>query len=347
MNVIRQISRLRFNNIICSRSCPRSSIAYSISREKESISLKIRNLSTTSSITSNGPIKVDQSLNNLIIEWPNIKTRYSYIWLRDNCQCSECLHPDNKQRLHSSADVPLDIKPLSVTTTDNGITIVWDKLLRKQSDDELFHQSTYEFSFLKHYSSRNATISKRRNDLTQVVWDGALMKEKNIWVDCHEYMNSDKTLLAVLKQLWSYGLAFLYNVPTRDQEIVKIVTRIGSLKNTFYGPTWDVKSVPGAKNIAYTNLELGLHMDLLYTEAPPGLQFLHCLQNTVTGGQSIFADSLAAVYNLRQRHPQAYQLLKQTPLTFHYVNDGHHVHFNRPAIVEDLHNNTLTLHRRP
>ena len=76
-------------------------------------------------------------------------------------------------------------------------------------------------------------------------------------------MNSDKTLLAVLKQLWSYGLAFLYNVPTKDQEIVKIVTRIGSLKNTFYGPTWDVKSVPGAKNIAYTNLELGLHMDLL------------------------------------------------------------------------------------
>ncbi|CAG8613093.1 9351_t:CDS:2 [Paraglomus brasilianum] len=60
-------------------------------------------------------------------------------------------------------------------------------------------------------------FTKRRN--YQAVWDGALMEEKNICVDCHKYMNSDKALLAVLKQLWSYGLAFLYNGPSLNTSL--------------------------------------------------------------------------------------------------------------------------------
>jgi len=42
--------------------------------------------------------------------------------------------------------------------------------------------------------------------------------------------------------------------------------------------SFDVKSVPSPINIAYSNVALGLHMDLMYYESPPGLQLLHCVR---------------------------------------------------------------------
>lgn len=45
-----------------------------------------------------------------------------------------------------------------------------------------------------------------------------------------------------------------------------------------YSQTFDVKSIPNPINIAYSNVSLGFHMDLMYYESPPGLQLLHCLR---------------------------------------------------------------------
>ena len=49
----------------------------------------------------------------------------------------------------------------------------------------------------------------------------------------------------------------------REKTVSNIGTRIGALRNTFYGLTWDVKSKSGANNIAYTEQMLGMHQDLL------------------------------------------------------------------------------------
>ena len=78
----------------------------------------------------------------------------------------------------------------------------------------------------------------------------------------------------------------------RLRELANIM---GELRNTFYGLLWDVRSKAGARNIAYTNLDLGLHMDLLYFQNPPRFQFLHMLRNKVRGGASIFVDSFKVV----------------------------------------------------
>jgi hypothetical protein len=48
-----------------------------------------------------------------------------------------------------------------------------------------------------------------------------------------------------------------------DKQVEQVAGRIGPIRETFYGASWDVKSVPNAKNIAYTSLFLGFHMDLM------------------------------------------------------------------------------------
>ncbi|CAG8495376.1 18413_t:CDS:2 [Acaulospora morrowiae] len=310
--------------------------------------------------------------HSLVINWENStknNSKFNYIWLRDNCQCTECIHPDNKQKLFSSSEVPLDIKPIHVNVTSNEkdeetMEVVWNKSLSKlptlqsnissQPDsNEKIHKGIYPISFLKFYDSKFSTNQIRFNHMKPITWNRNSILKSNLWVDHYDYMNSDKGLLKALRQLWDYGLVVLKGVPVElngdnsNESIENVVKRIGTIRSTFYGRVFDVISARGAKNIAYTNLSLGLHMDLLYYEAPPGLQFLHCLINSENGGESIFSDSLMAVENFKSAYPEDFDILTKTALTFNYLNDGHHMHYNRPVIVVDEHNDTITVNHAP
>lgn len=74
-------------------------------------------------------------------------------------------------------------------------------------------------------------------------------------------------------------------------------------------------------------------MDLLYFESPPGLQFLHCIRNSVTGGSSLFADAFRAATAVRYASDNLFRSLCTFPVPFHYKNDGHHYHYTRPTVV--------------
>lgn len=76
-------------------------------------------------------------------------------------------------------------------------------------------------------------------------------------------------------------------------------------------------------------------MDLMYYNSPPGLQFLHCMRNSVKGGSSIFVDSFRAATLLRMHDKHAYHALTNTPVQFHYLNDNRHYYQSRPTIVPD------------
>ena len=41
---------------------------------------------------------------------------------------------------------------------------------------------------------------------------------------------------------------------------------------------FDVRVMPNPINAAYTSAQLQFHMDLMYYEAPPGIQLLHSIQ---------------------------------------------------------------------
>lgn len=84
-----------------------------------------------------------------------------------------------------------------------------------------------------------------------------------------------------------------------------------------------------------------------YFESPPGLQFLHCLENTVKGGESLFLDIYQAVELLRQTDNKAYRTLTQVPVTFHYVNNGHRMRHRRPTIIDSSFNEPLQVFYAP
>ena len=136
------------------------------------------------------------------------------------------------------------------------------------------------------------------------------------------------------------GFAFVTRLPTdttateegpQSARLRDLANTMGELRNTFYGLLWDVQSKADARNIAYTNLDLGLHMDLLYFQNPPRFQFLHMLRNKVRGGASIFVDSFKVAERMWEEDRELWEVLTKVPVGFHYVNDGRHYRFTHPT----------------
>ncbi|MCJ1404158.1 hypothetical protein MMC11_007383 [Xylographa trunciseda] len=147
-----------------------------------------------------------------------------------------------------------------------------------------------------------------------------------------EYLDSMKILHEALNHLHRYGIVFLNSIPPEGSAIEQIANRIGPLRNTFYGSTWDVRSVPSAKNVAYTSQNLGFHMDLLYMASPPGLQILHTMTASTRGGESLFSDGLNACYRISKEAPENLASLYNFQVTYKYKNDGHWYQQDRTTV---------------
>lgn len=52
----------------------------------------------------------------------------------------------------------------------------------------------------------------------------------------------------------------------------------------------------------------------------------------MVGGTSIFVDALHAAATLQATNPEAFDVLASTPVTFQYINDGHHLHHSHRTI---------------
>ncbi len=188
-------------------------------------------------------------------------TTFPYIWLRDSCQSPACVHSSTKQKLHRTSDIPLDIKPVSLD--NRGVRLGERGLEIKWSDG---HESLFTRTFLERYSSK-LKLHEFHRDIREVVWDNASIQKSDLFIP-YGLINTPNGLVRGLAQLEKYGLLFLTGVPNEETsnescELKKLAEMIGEIRPTFYGPLWDVMNVKESKNIAYTNLDLGLHMDLL------------------------------------------------------------------------------------
>jgi alpha-ketoglutarate-dependent taurine dioxygenase len=284
----------------------------------------------------NDLIKVSASPKYTTFSFKDPQVTYSFhnVFLRDSSDSKTSLDPATGQKLFTTGEIlesyPVDFKILE----DSKVLITW-------SDGD-------ECIYTKAFLDKHATVDSRfdgryyHDDVT--LWKP---EEKPKFpqlphYDYHEYINNNETLAQVVKDLNKFGIAIISSVPSQsDQEndsnplVAKIGERIGYIKPTFYGYTFDVKSKPDATNIAYTSKFLPLHHDLCYYESPPGLQLLHFIKNKATGGENVFADGFAAAQHVKHVDPEAYRALLTVPINFHYNRDGHHYFQSRHLVVED------------
>lgn len=156
-------------------------------------------------------------------------------------------------------------------------------------------------------------------------------------------MSSESELHRWMAELDLTGLTILKGAPKERGIVTALCNRVAYPRNTMYGLSWDVESVPNPNNLAYTSLPLPLHADLCYFEAPPGIQLLHCIAfEQKKGGENIFVDGFHAAKKLYEIEPEYYALLAQVPTIFHKDDNQHQLKYGHPIIGIARHSGALS-----
>ncbi len=279
-------------------------------------------MSTTTTAVVN-IVSLQQTEHALRIVWSDaVSTTFHYLWLRDNC--STAFHPDTHERNFDQLSVSAAIHPLQVSIENDTLRIHW-------SEQE--HHSVFTFDWLRQHAYANGF--RASSDNPSVSWDQDFL-ERIPSADYAELMRSDEALYHWMRRLDRDGLSLVRNMPASEADaLTQIATRVDYQRQTNFGVTFEVRSVPKPINLAYTALALPLHTDLANQETPPGYQFLHCLINDSTGGESVFADGLRVLEDLRAENPEHFQLLATHAIPFRFEDESHEILHHHPVINVD------------
>lgn len=268
--------------------------------------------------------------HSLTLSWSDSKSsQYHYLWLRDNC--STAFHPETRERVFDQLSVSPDIHAKNVEITDNNLTIHWS---------EGNHQSSFESSWLrKNAYAGDLTPSKSSRTKS---WDSSFLS--SVYRTSYKRLvEDDKVLHEWMKQLDKDGLVLVDAMPNEHSALDDVALRIDYQRMTNFGLTFEVRSEPNPINLAYTSLALPLHTDLANQETPPGYQFLHCLINDSKGGESVFADGLKVVEDLREEEPKHFELLATIAVPFRFHDQSHDIRSHHPLINLDHQGNIVEL----
>lgn len=182
---------------------------------------------------------------------------FNEISLRDACPCARCVDPSTSQKLFDTASIPFTLKAIkSEVQSDGSLSVIWKNDISGYED----HTSVYPPTFFLANPGIRSRLTTMREFVPRGKWNRDSITRNTDPVDYASYMSSPVTLHRALGRLQHYGLLFLSSVPSNPGSVEMIANRIGPIRNSFYGSTWDVRSVPSAKNVAYTSSHLGFHM---------------------------------------------------------------------------------------
>jgi len=150
-----------------------------------------------------------------------------------------------------------------------------------------------------------------------------------------------------LEAFLTLGFVIFEGVPTEPQTVLEVGAMFGFVRETNFGPLFDVRSTPNASDLAYTSLSLDPHTDNPYRSPVPGIQLLHCLANETTGGLSTLVDGFAVAEALRREQPQAFGIMSRTPVRFRYIDADTELTASAAPIEVDVTGAVKAIHFSP
>ena len=270
------------------------------------------------------------------------ETEFNFVWLRDNCQCEECLHPSTFERTIITSEIPENIAPLTANEVDRELLITWN---HKQ------HQSKYSFDWLNACKQLKQD-SQNNHELNNSIFDDPAAGELQLWdnsleghiptFDYGELREDAKVLLAWCEAIRDVGLAIVRGAPTEEREIERFADYVGCVRETIYDRLHNVRATPNAYNaynVASTSLELKPHTDMPNYNNPPGVQMFHFLVNDAIGGMSTAVDGFNIARQLKQQDPEAYNTLSEIAVPFRMFSSRGDIFSANPLLTLDTSGN--------
>ena len=274
------------------------------------------------------------------VEWADGTTlRLHDRWLRENAVDRGGIDLATREGLTDPAHVPAGFGVEDATIDDQGALVI---TFAPEGTVAPYHPG-----WLRHIADRRHEPDSYIPDST--AWEAADFGDAPPDHDGARVLDDPAVLTGWVNDLLRYGIARLRDAPIESDFLLELSNRIGPVRDTNFGPIWDVKADvemlgnDATNSTANTTLRLPPHTDLPTRETPPGFQFLHCLANETAGGNSTMADGAAVVAHLREEHPEHYEAL--TTLRWIFFNRGPNIdhRWSGPFIDLGVHGSPLTL----
>ncbi|WP_170785115.1 gamma-butyrobetaine dioxygenase [Ruegeria lacuscaerulensis] len=250
------------------------------------------------------------------------QSRFHSIWLRDNALDPDTRAPGNGQRLITIGDIPVDTT-ISAAEMEEG-----DLRVTFQPENKTV---TFPADWLAAHSydrTQSAEFGRLAPGIT--TWAQGIEAPAGDWAQVHSNPTAKRNWLAAVAE---YGFAKLTNGPTEPESLLQVADLFGYVRETNYGPYFEVRTEVNPTNLAFTGLGLQAHTDNPYRDPVPTLQILYCLENSAEGGESIVVDGFRAAEKLRDQNPEGFALLTGYPARFEYKGeDGVCLRSRRPMI---------------
>ena len=260
--------------------------------------------------------------NHLNIHWSDgRKSNLAAIWLRDHCQMPQSRDPVSGQRLLNITDIPVDIHIASVTQDKENLIVDF------MPDS---HRSEFSVSWLLDNCYCLNAQPDDRSETGKKLWQNSTFETELPRYQYDAFCESSATKQTALQSVKDYGFVILEDVPCIDGQILQVINQFGFVRETNYGPLFEVRTKVDANNLAFTNLGLGCHLDNPYRDPVPGIQLLHCLQSSTSGGESILQDGFMAANILRNENPQHFDVLCRQWINYRFQDADTDLHSRVP-----------------
>ena len=262
----------------------------------------------------------------LLVTWADsaqttCASTYPALWLRDNCPSA--FHPQTHERVLDL--LSLDLAPVLLSADNTGETITL-----RYGDGHISPMPTALLS-----AHRPGQPAADPAAIAPQLWRADLRPAGIPRFAAAQLLAGDAALYAWMQQTARFGLTIVEGLENHVDAGAQVARRIGFLRETNFGTTFEVVNLPDPNNLAYTAVTLPLHTDLPNQEVPPGYQFLHCLANAAAGGGSLFADGFAVAEDLRAEDPEAFRLLSEVAIPFRFHDRAADIRIHAPVIQLD------------
>lgn len=240
-------------------------------------------------------------------------------WLRERAKGQGMVDPVNGQRFHgpSTYDPRLAITAIRQDTPDKI--------------DLIFNDGVECHVLMKEVCIELGMMPDPQSPTASQLWDGALSPRPEVsWNNLHD----PAVLKLMLEGFFQRGFCIIHDTPTTPGSLKTIAEKFGYVRETNFGVLFDVKKKQNASDLAYTNGALAAHTDNPYRIPIPGIQFLHCLENSVAGGLSKLADGFAIAHALEEEAPDQAKILSTANVRFRYEALGGAIMQNWGPIIE-------------
>lgn len=249
-------------------------------------------------------ISVSLGPKGLTLTSPEGEFYLNYCWLRD--ACPTCIDPQTRERIFDVASLEHLPTAQKAWVDENVLHVEW-------ATEDLI--SKIPFS---HLNGAEATDPAA---LPKNLWYGDFLPRIK-QVRQIDVLSDDAARAELCRALIEDGIAIVTDMDSDDDSLPRLLNAIGPITPSAEGLFFDVRVEIDPTNLAFTAGPLEMHTDLPGEETAPGVQFLHCMANSVEGGLSLFLDGAAAAETLRAEDPDAFEILSTHDIPFFYRHDN-------------------------